>query len=78
MSASKELEAEVSATSSSIQHYVKALQAENSRLVKQLAKLEAQLTTANSMVEGLKEGKTPNPVHSMTDAELMEIAKGGK
>lgn len=76
MSASSDLEKMISKTSPEVQAYVKELQAENSRLVKRVAKAEAQLTTANSMIEQYKLGKTPNPHHYLSDAELIEIAKG--
>ena len=78
MNTSKELNALLKQSSPEIQHYVAALQAENLRLVKYAAKVEAQLTTANSMIDAYKQGETPNPAHYMTDAELMEVAKGDK
>lgn len=76
MNASKELEAALRAAAPEIREYVTALQKENLRLVKQTAKAEAQLTTANSMIEEYKKGKTPNPLDYMSDEKLMKIAKG--
>ncbi len=76
MKASKELEAALKAVDPEIIHYVSALQAENLRLVKKISKTEALLTTANSMIEEYKKGKTPDPLVYMSDQELMDIAKG--
>ena len=78
MSTSKELENLLRQASPDVQQYVASLQSENLRLAKQLAKTEATLTTANSMLEVYKQGKTPNPVHYMSTEELMEIARSGK
>ena len=78
MNASKELENLLKQANVDVQQYVASLRSENLRLVKQLAKTEAALTTANSMLEVFQQGKTPNPVHYMSTEELMEIAKGGK
>lgn len=76
MSVSKELAAAIKGTSPEIREYIAALRAENSRLVKQMAKVEAQLTTAGSMIAEYKKGNSPNPLHHMSDEELLKIAKG--
>lgn len=78
MCTSKDLESALKDADPEIREYVTALQAENSRLVKNVAKAEAKLTTANSMIEEYKKGKTPNPINYMSDEELMNIAKGKK
>lgn len=78
MSVSKELKASLKLASLDVQNYVIELQAENSRLAKQLAKLEAQLTTAHSVAEAAKRGETVRPTSHLNDDELMQIAKGGQ
>jgi TnpA family transposase len=76
MSASNDFESTLKSADQAVQEYVKALQSENLKLVKKVAKAEAQLTTANAMIEELKKGRTPNPLDYMSDQELMEIANG--
>ncbi len=78
MPISKELEKQLKETSPEIQQYVSALQAENLRLVKRVANVEAKLTTANSMIEVYKKGKIPDERHFISDEELIEIIKKGK
>ena len=77
MSPSKDLDAMLKQSSPDVQRYVTALQAENLRLAKQLAKTEAHLTTANSMIEVLKQGKIPNPAHYMSADELIQAYIAG-
>lgn len=63
-----------------IQHYVLALENENLKLTKQVAKLQAENMTANNGIKALIKQNEKDKRHALTDAmaKIGETLKGNK
>ena len=76
MTVTKELDTLISQADPLVKHYIAALKSENLRMVKQVAKIAAEITTANSTIASMKRGETERMVcPEISDAELAAIAK---